>query len=137
MTRVVAGILRRGQRILICQRGPGRFAGQWEFPGGKCEPGESEAAALARELSEELGIAASVGRLLARVRHRYAAGGEVEVAFYEVPEFHGEPREMAAPPLFAALVWAPAGELGGYDFLAADVAVVEQLRAAAGGRVLD
>jgi 8-oxo-dGTP diphosphatase len=127
---VVAAILRRGATILICQRGAGRFAGKWEFPGGKCEPGESEPEALRRELREELGIESEVGRLLARARHRYEEAGEVEIAFYEIAAFAGEPRDAATPPLFAAMEWAHPARLGTYDFLAADVPVLALLQAA-------
>jgi mutator protein MutT len=125
---VVAGILRRQGRILICQRGAGRFAGLWEFPGGKCEAGESEPQALVRELGEELGIESEVGRLLARVRHRYPESGEIEIAFYEIARFAGEPRDIAVPPLFAAMEWADAAQLAGYDFLPADIAILDRLQ---------
>ncbi len=55
--RVVAAVIRRGQELLVCQRPlHKRHAGLWEFPGGKCEPDESDADALRRELREELGI---------------------------------------------------------------------------------
>ena len=60
MIRVSAGIIRKEGKILICRRGQGRkHAGLWEFPGGKQEAGETAADCLARELQEELGIAAS------------------------------------------------------------------------------
>lgn len=124
---VVAGILRREGRVLICQRGAGRFAGMWEFPGGKCEAGESEKEALVRELREELGIESEVGRLFARVRHSYPESGEIEIAFYEIAAFQGEPREIAAPPLFAALVWADTSQLESYDFLPADLPILDRL----------
>ncbi|HET9785299.1 MAG TPA: (deoxy)nucleoside triphosphate pyrophosphohydrolase [Terriglobales bacterium] len=125
---VVAAILRRGAAVLICQRGAGRFAGKWEFPGGKCEAGESEPEALRRELREELGIESEVGRLFARVQHRYEHG-EVEIAFYEIAAFAGEPQDAATPPLFAAMEWAAPARLGTYDFLAADLPVLELLQA--------
>ncbi|HEY8057041.1 MAG TPA: (deoxy)nucleoside triphosphate pyrophosphohydrolase, partial [Terriglobales bacterium] len=127
---VVAAILRRGATILICQRGAGRFAGKWEFPGGKCEPGESEPEALRRELREELGIETEVGSLFARVRHRYAGSGEVEIAFYEIAAFLGEPREISTPPLFAAMEWADPARLPTYDFLAADLPLLDLLQSA-------
>ena len=57
MRAVAAGIIRRGDRILICQRPEGKsLAGKWEFPGGKLEAGESAGACLARELMEELSL---------------------------------------------------------------------------------
>lgn len=55
--RVVAAVVSRGDRLLVCQRPPHkRHGGLWEFPGGKCEPGESDADAASRELREELGV---------------------------------------------------------------------------------
>jgi mutator protein MutT len=55
--RIVAAVVRRGERVLVCQRpAHKRHGGLWEFPGGKCEPGESDVQALGRELQEELGL---------------------------------------------------------------------------------
>ncbi len=73
MIRVVAAVVERGGRLLICQRRRGgAFALKWEFPGGKMRAGETPWEALTRELREELGVAASIGRELYRVRHSYA-----------------------------------------------------------------
>ncbi len=56
--RVVAAVIRRGEEFLVCQRPvTKRHGGLWEFPGGKCEPGESDHHAIGRELQEELGVA--------------------------------------------------------------------------------
>lgn len=58
--RVVATVARRGDRLLVCRRpAHKRHGGLWEFPGGKCEPGESDADAVRRELHEELGVDAA------------------------------------------------------------------------------
>jgi mutator protein MutT len=55
--RVIAAVISRGDDVLVCQRAPEkRHGGLWEFPGGKCEHGESLADAARRELSEELGV---------------------------------------------------------------------------------
>ena len=55
--RVIAAVVARGDRLLVCQRPPHkRHGGLWEFPGGKTEPGESDADAARRELHEELGV---------------------------------------------------------------------------------
>ncbi len=122
--RVVAAVVRRGDAILITRRRdrPGR-PGQWEFPGGKVEPGEAEDAALRRELLEELGCEAEVGALLLRHAHRYAEL-EVELAFYAC----ALPRSVEPAALgVAAIAWARVGTLSGYDFLEADRAVLGEI----------
>ena len=62
--RVVAAVVTDGDRVLLCQRpAHKRHGGLWEFPGGKCEPGETDLEAVRRELLEELGVQViSVGR---------------------------------------------------------------------------
>jgi mutator protein MutT len=57
LIRVIAAVISRGDELLVCQRPlEKRHGGLWEFPGGKCEPGESDADAARRELREELGV---------------------------------------------------------------------------------
>src|SRR5277367_6038924 len=71
---VVAALILRDSKILVCQRRrDDSHALEWEFPGGKVESGESPAQALARELREELGVDATIGKELYRTRHRYGA----------------------------------------------------------------
>jgi 8-oxo-dGTP diphosphatase len=89
---VVAGFLRRGTQVLVGQRPETHsLAGLWEFPGGKIEAGENPEEALVRELSEELGIEASVGDLKLVCTHSY---GEVNILilFYEILYWKGEPK---------------------------------------------
>ena len=119
---VVAAVVRRGDAILVTRRldGPGK-PGQWEFPGGKVEPGEGEAAALAREIAEELGCPARVGPLLLRHRHRYPHLA-VELAFYAC-ELRGAP----SPVGVAEIAWPRVGTLVDYDFLEADRAVLHEI----------
>jgi 8-oxo-dGTP diphosphatase len=82
--RVVAGVARRGDRVLLTQRPPdASHAGLWEFPGGKIEPGESPEAALVREVREELGVGCRVGAVLDVARHDYPSGLAVEIVFLE------------------------------------------------------
>ena len=55
--RVVAAVIIRDDKLLVCQRPlHKRHGGLWEFPGGKCEPGETDSDAIRRELAEELGV---------------------------------------------------------------------------------
>lgn len=122
--QVVAAVIRRGETLLVTRRPdlPGR-PGQWEFPGGKVEPGEAEPEALRRELREELGCEAAVGRLLLRHAHRYP-DLDVELAFYACAL---EPGAEPAPLGVAELSWAAVGTLDRYDFLEADRAVLVAL----------
>lgn len=123
--QIVAGLLCDAEgRFLIGQRARHKSHGlQWEFPGGKVERGEGEEQALARELREELDIAAEIGPLAARVRHRYNGGPTLEIAFYWVVAYSGK----IANRVFEAIAWAPPGEMATYDFLAADRSLIEQL----------
>lgn len=68
---VVAAVIVRDKQILATQRGYGDFAGQWEFPGGKIELGESSSQALQREIHEELNATITVGDHLITVNHNY------------------------------------------------------------------
>lgn len=82
VVEVAAAVIRRDGRYLLTQRGPGRhLAGFWEFPGGKRRSGESLQDCLRRELQEELGVRARVGRPLAVVPWRYP-GRQVVLHFY-------------------------------------------------------
>ena len=124
MRFVVAALIMRGGEVLICQRRPDQpMALQWEFPGGKIEPGESAEEALARELDEELGIRATIGAPVTHIRHNYRNGGAVDMQFFVVREFAGEITNR----IFAQLVWAKLEDLPTYDFLPADRGLVRDL----------
>jgi len=123
---VAAALILREGRVLICQRRPDQpMALQWEFPGGKIEPGESAEQALARELNEELGINATIGAQVTHVRHNYRHGGAVDLRFFAVNEFTGELENR----IFHQLKWVKLEELPGYDFLAADRNLIKDLAA--------
>lgn len=62
--RVVAAVIRSEDKIFATARGYGEFKGQWEFPGGKIEPGETPQEALVREIQEELDVKVEVGDLI-------------------------------------------------------------------------
>lgn len=82
--QVLAAVLEKNGRWLIAKRKKGdRFAGLWEFPGGKLEHGESPEECLVRELSEELGIRVRVGRFLGSVRYS-SSDFAIELIAYSV-----------------------------------------------------
>jgi mutator protein MutT len=121
---VTAAVVRRGRRYLVTRRQPGvHLEGYWEFPGGKCDPGEALAACLARELREELAVDAHVGAEIHAVTHRYD-DREVELHFFECSLDH-EPR----PQLGQELRWVQRDELQTLDFPPADAELIRRLEA--------
>src|SRR2546421_12288626 len=91
MKRVVAALIVKSDKVLVCQRTRHQTMPlKWEFPGGKIEDGEQPRDALRRELEEELGIDADIGDEVARIRHNYKNGGAVELRFYAVREYRGK-----------------------------------------------
>ena len=124
MKRVVAALILKNGKVLVCQRTRHQSMPlKWEFPGGKIEDGEQPRDALRRELEEELGIDAQIGEEVARIRHDYKNGGAVELRFYVVNEFTGELENR----IFRDVRWAKRSELPSYDFLEADLELVKDL----------
>src|SRR5579863_100232 len=117
--RVVAALILRDSKVLVCQRRRDDSHGlQWEFPGGKVEPGEIPQEALARELREELGVEATIGRELFRTRHRYReTQPEIEVIFFQANVDRAAPLQNL---VFERFEWADPTALPKYDFLQAD-----------------
>ncbi len=123
---VAAGLIVRGREILIGQRRPDQpMALLWEFPGGKIEAGESAEQALVRELDEELGIRATIGPRITRVRHNYRHGGAVDLQFFAVREFTGEIESR----IYHQVRWVRLEDLSDYEFLAADRGLIRDLAA--------
>jgi 8-oxo-dGTP diphosphatase len=121
---VVAAVIERDGRILICQRKRGgRHALKWEFPGGKVEPGEDAPSALARELREELQIEATIGPLMHTATVVYPDRPLIRLEFYRVTEFSGEPVNVE----FEQIVWEDARNLAAYDFLEGDIEFLKKL----------
>lgn len=130
MTTVVAAVIERKGQVLIAQRKPTRqHALKWEFPGGKVEPGEAPATALARELEEELGIRARVGAEAGRYEYQYPGRAPILLLFYRVTEFAGEPQNLD----FEQMLWAPRDRLRDYDFLEGDAEFIATYSAMPGG----
>lgn len=121
---VVAGLIAREGKILIGQRPlADSFGGKWEFPGGKLEPNEDPRAALARELWEELEIRAEIGSEAARYEHQYPGRSAIQLIFYRVEQFEGEPVNRA----FERITWETPENLPAYDFLDGDVDFVRRI----------
>lgn len=119
--RVVGAALVRGGRVLVARRGEGQAqALLWELPGGKVEAGESDEEALARELSEELGVRVEVGEHLGESVFAYRSK-TVRLVAYACTLTEGEPR----PREHAELRWAAASDLPGLTWAPADVPLVE------------
>jgi 8-oxo-dGTP diphosphatase len=122
---VVAAIIVRRKSVLICQRKSGQHAGKWEFPGGKVEADEEFRAALMRELKEELAIQAAIGNEIERYEYIYPGRKPIQLIFFEVIEFAGEPVNL----IFEQIRWESAQNLASYDFLEGDIEFVKRLAA--------
>jgi 8-oxo-dGTP diphosphatase len=126
MKRVVAGLIVKDGKLLVCQRTRHQTMPlKWEFPGGKIEEREQPRDALRRELEEELGIHATVGDEVVRIQHEYPNGGMVELRFFVVREYKGELENR----IFKDIQWADPKDLPKFDFLEADLALVRDLAA--------
>jgi 8-oxo-dGTP diphosphatase len=124
---VVAAVIANSRdEILVTQRRADQdLPGLWEFPGGKVEAGEAPEAALARELAEELGVAARVGRIWDVLYHRYPAY-DVYMLVYRVTL---APDAAPRPVEVADLRWLPRAELDTVAILPADAPLVARLKA--------
>jgi len=124
---VAAAVIERDGRFLVTRRQKGvHLEGCWEFPGGKCNDGESLAACLQRELREELAVDANVGEDLFSITHNYADRA-VELHFFRC-EVTGEP----APQLGQEMRWVRREELPMLDFPPADEELIRMLTATLG-----
>lgn len=133
LLKVVAGLIYRDGRLLICQRSKsGAFPLQWEFPGGKIDNGESAAAALRRELKEELDIEVGEVSEVYRHEHKYADGPQVHLSFFAVYDYTGIPKNL----VFEQILWADLSELVNFEFLAGDQPLIHRLASDGGAGML-
>lgn len=117
MIEVVAAILEREERVLIGRRGANQsHPHQWEFPGGKVEPGETPAQALTRELQEELDLGDARGEEILRYEFAYPGKSPIRLIFFRVTSYEGELRNLIYPEMR----WAAREELSGFDFVEGD-----------------
>ena len=122
-TIVTAAVIERDACFLVTRRQKGvHLEGLWEFPGGKCEPGEGLAACLVRELREELAVGARVGTEIFRVTHDYA---DRQVALHFLAcQIIGDPR----PQMGQEMRWVPRKDLAALEFPPADAELIRILR---------
>ncbi len=122
--RVVAAVIRDGERIFATQRGYGEYKDGWEFPGGKIEEGESPQQALKREIMEELETEITVGDL-------------IETIEYDYPGFHLSMDcfwcELVSGDLtlkeHEAAKWLDKDSIDSVDWLPADITIIEKIKA--------
>lgn len=127
MTTIVvsAAVIERDGAFLLTRRITGtHLAGAWEFPGGKCEPGESLTECLVREIDEELAVTCQVGEEIFAVTHPYD-DRVVELHFFACA-IDGEP----VAQLEQEMAWVPRGRLRELEFPPADEALIVRLTTA-------
>jgi len=123
---VAAALIVRDSKLLVCQRRrDDSHALEWEFPGGKVEPGESPAQALARELREELGIDATIGKELFRASHCYGESqADLVLIFFQA---NIDDSAQLQNLVFEGFEWADIPALPQYNFLEADRKLIDLL----------
>lgn len=120
----VAVIINAAQQVLISWRQPHQHqGGLWEFPGGKCEPGETTYAALVREIDEEVGLKIQQASPLISLSHDYG-DKQVELDVWRVTQFDGDASGREGQPL----KWCHYSELDPSQFPAANAAIIEALQ---------
>ena len=121
--RVAIALVGLNSRYLIRRRPPGSImAGVWEFPGGKCEPGETPQECVVRETEEETGLIVEIVEACGSVRHHYPHGF-VELHYFECRTVDPD----AEPPDDSGFLWVEARTLGEYHFPRANEAIIEHL----------
>lgn len=123
--KVVAAIIKNKEKILIAQRLKGDFAGQWEFPGGKIEAGETAEEALKREIMEEMELSIKVNEYLITAEYDYPSfhlSMDCFMCSLENEEIHLHDH--------AAIEWIPLNEeIKNINWVPADVQVIEAIQA--------
>lgn len=124
MVEVVAALIERQGRILICQRPAQKARGLlWEFVGGKVETGETKQQALVRECQEELAVTVDVGVVFMDVTHEYS-DLTVHLTLFHATIREGVPQKLEHNDIR----WITVGEIDQYDFCPADETILDRLR---------
>ena len=120
--RVVAAVICSEDKIFATERGYGEFKGQWEFPGGKIEPGETPQEALVREIQEELDVKTEVGDLIDTIEYDYSSFHLSRDCFgCNIPKGEITLKEAENAR------WLCKDELYSVDWLPADMELIEKL----------
>lgn len=120
--RVVAAVIKNENKIFATARGYGEFKGQWEFPGGKIEAGETPQEALVREIKEELETTIQVGDLIDTIEHDYPTFHlSMDCFWCDIVE--GELKLLEAE----SARWLSKEELYDVKWLPADITLVESI----------
>ncbi len=123
MVEVVAALIERGERFLICQRPAHKARGLlWEFVGGKVEPHETPEQALARECREELGVELRAGAKFFEVTHAYP-DIEVHLTLFCASIESGEPKKLEHNDIR----WILPAQIDSFPFCPADVDILARL----------
>src|SRR5437588_11801288 len=123
-TEVVAGLICRNDRVLVCQRScNAAFPLKWEFPGGKVERREQLENALRRELREELGIEIDNAEKIRHYQYTYTTGFKVNLTFFRIKKYRGRLKNL----VFQKIVWVKFTELLQFDFLEGDLILIQEL----------
>lgn len=127
---VTAAVVRENGRVLIAQRPPeGLLGGLWEFPGGKVEAGETLAAALQREMREELGLEIAVDEPIVMVKHGYTHF-KITLHAFACRLITGQPQALGV----ADWRWVTLDELDAFPFPRTDQKIIAALRGETGDR---
>lgn len=124
VTEVVAALILKGDRFLICQRPAHKARGLlWEFVGGKVEPGETKEQALIRECREELAVTISVGKVFMEVDHEYP-DLNVHLTLFNAAIREGTPQMLEHNDIR----WITVEDIPQYEFCLADETILKKLR---------
>ena len=121
---VVAALIRRGEKFMICRRPEGKArAGLWEFVGGKAEEGETLEAALIRECREEIGVTVTVGKPYMTVEYDYP-DIPVHLTLFYAEIAQGIPTPME----HNAIAWITVADIPAYPFCPADIPIITRMQ---------